>query len=127
MNFTNYLKSVLVITALSVFLFAIPLLLMDSKIGLGYIAGIPPQLFITLSWIAGWEYANKHFPEKAFGFTLAASPIRCLVEIAWFLLLMQVGTINIGVAVGSAMMHFALYTIPQVMCIRGSLTYDSCS
>ena len=125
MNFTNYLKAVSVITVISLCLFALPLTLLDGKVGLGYIAGIPPQLFVTLSWICGWEYAQKHFPDKAFGFTLAATPIRFLVEIAWVLLLMQIDTINIGVAVGSAMMHFALYTIPQVMCIRRAMDYNT--
>lgn len=99
-------------------------MLMDSEIALGYIAGIPPQLFVTLSWIAGWEYAQRNCPDKVFAFTLGAMPIRFMVEVAWFVLLSEVSTINIGVAVGSAMMHFALYTIPQVMCIKGALDWQ---
>ena len=125
MNFINYIKTVFGITALSVILFSFPLMLMDSEIGLGYIAGIPPQLFVTLSWIAGWEYAQRYCPDKVFAFTLGAMPIRFMVEVAWFYLLMQVDTIDIGVAVGSAIMHFALYTIPQIMCIRGKDNYVS--
>tara|TARA_R110000796_G_scaffold60666_6_gene140533 strand:+ start:21188 stop:21586 length:399 start_codon:yes stop_codon:yes gene_type:complete len=122
MNFLNYIKTVVGITAFSLVFFSLPLMLMDSEIALGYLAGIPPQLFVTLSWIAGWEYAQRNCPDKVFLFTLGAMPIRMLVEIAWFVLLLEVSTINIGVAVGSAMMHFALYSIPQVMCIQTALT-----
>ena len=125
MNFINYIKTVAGITALSLVFFSLPLMLMDSEIALGYIAGIPPQLFVTLSWIAGWEYAQRNCPDKVFAFTLGAMPIRFMVEVAWFVLLSEVSTINIGVAVGSAMMHFALYTIPQVMCIKGALDWQS--
>jgi hypothetical protein len=125
MNFINYIKTILGITALSVILFAFPLTLMDSKIGLGYIAGIPPQLFVTMSWIAGWEYAQRNCPERVFAFTIGAMPIRLMVEVAWFLLLSEVDTISMGVAVGSAMMHFALFTIPQIMCIRGVMDYNT--
>tara|TARA_R110000803_G_scaffold192790_1_gene255676 strand:+ start:142 stop:528 length:387 start_codon:yes stop_codon:yes gene_type:complete len=124
MNFINYIKTVAGITALSLVFFSLPLMLMDSEIALGYIAGIPPQLFVTLSWIAGWEYAQRNCPDKVFAFTLGAMPIRFMVEVAWFVLLSEVSTINIGVAVGSAMMHFALYTIPQVMCIKGALDWQ---
>tara|TARA_R110000782_G_scaffold79667_1_gene158120 strand:- start:1408 stop:1794 length:387 start_codon:yes stop_codon:yes gene_type:complete len=124
MNFINYIKTVAGITALSLVFFFLPLMLMDSEIALGYIAGIPPQLFVTLSWIAGWEYAQRNCPDKVFAFTLGAMPIRFMVEVAWFVLLSEVSTINIGVAVGSAMMHFALYTIPQVMCIKGALDWQ---
>ena len=122
MTFIAYLKTVLGITALSILFFAVPLTIMDSEIGLGYVGGIPPQLFVTLSWIAGWEYAQRNCPDKVFAFTLGAMPIRFMVEVAWFLLLSEVDTISMGVAVGSAMMHFALFTIPQIMCIRGALS-----
>tara|TARA_R110000751_G_scaffold74761_1_gene150985 strand:+ start:581 stop:976 length:396 start_codon:yes stop_codon:yes gene_type:complete len=127
MNFLNYIKTVVGITAFSLFFFSFPLMVMDSEIGLGYLAGIPPQLFVTLSWIAGWEYAQRNCPDKVFLFTLGAMPIRMLVEIAWFILLLEVSTINIGVAVGSAMMHFALYSIPQVMCIQKALKPKECT
>ena len=124
MNFITYIKTVVGITALSLVFFCIPLMVMDSEIGLGYVAGIPPQLFVTLSWIAGWEYAQRNCPDKVFVFTLGAMPIRFMVEVAWFLLLSEVDTISMGVAVGSAMMHFALYSIPQVMCIKGALNWQ---
>tara|TARA_R100001244_G_scaffold89008_1_gene67792 strand:+ start:455 stop:844 length:390 start_codon:yes stop_codon:yes gene_type:complete len=117
MNFRNYIKTIIGITALSLLLFCFPLMLMDNKLGLGYLAGIPPQLFVTLSWVAGWEYAQRNCPDKVFAFTLGAMPIRLMVEVAWFILLLQVDTISMGAAVGSAMMHFALFTIPQIMCI----------
>ena len=125
MNFINYIKIILAITALSAVFFALPLTIMDSEIGLGYMAGIPPQLFVTISWIAGWEYAQRNCPDKVFAFTLGAMPIRFMVEVAWFLLLSEVDTISMGVAVGSAMMHFALFTIPQIMCIRGALDWQT--
>ena len=125
MNFINYIKTIFAITAISAVFFALPLTIMDSEIGLGYIAGIPPQLFVTLSWIAGWEYAQRNCPDKVFAFTLGAMPIRFMVEVAWFLLLSEVDTISMGVAVGSAMMHFALFTIPQIMCIRGALSWQA--
>ena len=124
MNLTNYLKSIGGITILSVILFALPLTLMDSKVGFGYIAGIPPQLFVTLSWIAGWEFAQRNCPDKVFLFTLGAMPIRLLVEVAWFLLVLELDTVSIKVAVGSAVMHFALYTIPQILCIQGRVNYN---
>jgi hypothetical protein len=125
MNFINYIKTILAITAISAVFFALPLTIMDSEIGLGYMAGIPPQLFVTISWIAGWEYAQRNCPDKVFAFTLGAMPIRFMVEVAWFLLLSEVDTISMGVAVGSAMMHFALFTIPQIMCIRGALSWQT--
>ncbi len=125
MNFINYIKTILAITAISAVFFAFPLTIMDSEIGLGYMAGIPPQLFVTISWIAGWEYAQRNCPDKVFAFTIGAMPIRFMVEVAWFLLLSEVDTISMGVAVGSAMMHFALFTIPQIMCIRGALDWQT--
>ena len=122
MNFVTYLKTVAAITALSIVFFALPLTIMDSDVGFGYIAGIPPQLFVTLTWIAGWEYARRNCPEKVLDFTIGAMPIRFLVEVAWFLLLTQMENVNIAVAVGSAIMHFALFTIPQIMCIKNGST-----
>ena len=122
MNINTYLKAVGGLAAVSLGLFALPLFLVDTEIAMGYICGIPPQLFITLSWVGGYVYAQRNCPEKTFLYTLGLIPIRFLVEIAWFLLLMQVEDVNIMVAVGSAILHFALFTIPQTITINSDLS-----
>ena len=121
MTFQKYFTAVAGMTVLSVILFALPLMMFDVDIGRSYIAGIPPQLFITLSWVGGYAYAVKNCPDKTFALTLGFMPIRLLVELSWFYLLMQISDVNIGIAIGSAIMHFALFTIPQIMCISHAM------
>ena len=118
MNFTNYIKTIAGMTLCSLLMFALPLLLLNQEVAMGYVAGVPPQLFVTLSWIAGYEYARRNCPEKMFLYTIGMIPLRFAVEVAWFLLLMQVEQVNMAVAVGSAVIHFALYSIPQIMTIN---------
>lgn len=118
MNFTNYIKTVAGMTICSLLMFALPLFMLKQEVALGYIAGVPPQLFVTLSWIAGYEYARRNCPNKMFLYTIGMIPLRFAVEVAWFLLLMQVEQVNMAVAVGSAIIHFALYSIPQIMTIN---------
>lgn len=118
MDLKKYLLSVFAITFLSVLLFALPLVLLSPEIAKGYVCGIPPQLFVSLSWVLGYEYARKYCPEKTMLFTFGLIPIRFLVEVAWFYLLYLADSSIIGVAVGSAIIHFALFTIPQILCIN---------
>lgn len=118
MNASVYFKSIAGLTLCSLLMFALPLFLLAQDVALGYIAGIPPQLFVTLSWIAGYEYARRNCPDKMFLYTMGMIPMRFAVEIGWFLLLMQVEQVNMAVAVGSAVIHFALFSVPQIMTIN---------
>ena len=118
MNLANYLWCIAGITAFSVLCFGLPLAFADSAIALGYVAGVPPQLFVTLSWVLAYEYCRRNCPEKTLLLSFGMIPVRFVVEVAWFGLLWNVEQVNIGVAVGSAIMHFALFSVPQILTIN---------
>ena len=118
MILTNYIKAVALILGVSLFLFAMPLYFVDPSMAIGYISGIPPQVFVSLSWVWGAWYAFRNCPEKVFQFTLSFIPIRMAVEVAWFLMIAQNPDISLAIAVGSGIMHFALFMIPQAITIN---------
>lgn len=122
MNVRNYLYAVLGITLGSVLLFGLPLFMVDPEVARGYVCGVPPQIFVSVSWVGGYAYAQRHCPHRTFALTMGMIPVRFLVEIAWFLLLRQVDGVDILVAVGSAVIHFALYSVPQTLAINSHLS-----
>tara|TARA_A100000172_G_scaffold46213_1_gene28600 strand:+ start:3464 stop:3841 length:378 start_codon:yes stop_codon:yes gene_type:complete len=121
----QYIKAVTLILGVSLLLFAAPLYLVDPSLSVGYICGIPPQVFVSLSWVWGAWYAFKNCPEKVFQFTLSFIPIRMGVEVAWFLMVAQNSDISLAVAVGSGIMHFALFMIPQAVTINNLTTTNA--
>ena len=114
----SYFYILSAICGLSLFLFAVPLSWIDLDVSLAYILGIPPQLFVSISWVLGAWYGQKYYPDKIFLFTFGFIPIRFAIEVGWFLLLMQIANFNLGIAIASAIVHFSLFTIPQILFIN---------
>jgi len=101
----------------SLIVFGLPLGLLDSKYAIGFALGIPPQIFVSLSWALGAWYGWEKGWSTLRLLTIGMSPLRLAVELGWFYMIFNIFEEGVGIAVGSAMIHYVLFSIPMVVMI----------
>ena len=114
------LRTIALVTLSIVSLFGLPLLLADRDLGLQFILSIPPQAFISVSWLLGMRLSFFRSQAVYLTLTLGMFPIRLAIEAGWYMLLKNrvfddifVAAVS-GIIVLSVLMAVQTYYMCQV-------------
>lgn len=112
--FLKYIKLLGASVLVGFFLFILPFLIVHPPFGKGFFLGIPPMLFVVLSWMGGAWWAYDKNLNIFMAVTLGAMPIRILFNLAWVYLAMHIPDVSISCLIFSMMFYWIVFTIPEI-------------
>jgi hypothetical protein len=111
--FLRWLGVLGVIVGFSVFCVVLPLLVAHPPLGKTVLLAVPPNLFITLSWMAGAWYAYDKNRQLSMVLTVGMTPLRLAFFVSWFWLVSYVPGLNSLVLVVTMMVFWGLFSVPE--------------
>lgn len=116
-------RTIALVTLSIVVLFGLPLLLADRNLGVQFILSIPPQVFISVSWLLGMRLSFFKSQSVYLTLTLGMFPIRLGVEAGWFMLLKNrvFDDISISVISGIIILSVLMAVQTYYMCQVGNM------
>ena len=116
-------RTIALVTFSIVVLFGLPLLLADRNLGVQFILSIPPQVFISVSWLLGMRLSFFRSQAVYLTLTLGMLPIRLGVEAGWFMLLKNrvFDDISISVISGIIILSVLMAVQTYYMCQVGNM------
>jgi hypothetical protein len=111
--FLRWLGVLGVMVGFSVFCVVLPLLVAHPPLGKTVLLAIPPNLFVTLSWMAGAWYAYDKNRQLSMALTIGMTPVRLAFFVSWFWLVSCVPGLNMGVLLVTMIVFWALFAVPE--------------
>jgi hypothetical protein len=96
---------------------ALPINLADSSYGKGVILGLPPILFMTLSWVLGawWAWDKETYIFLAL--TMGGIPFRLGFGVLWVWFVAPMPGLNMTALVMSMMAYWIMFTVIEISMI----------
>lgn len=117
-NLKHYWLSLLAIPVLLLVVFFTPLWLIADLDIRSWILGLPPQLFVSVTWVLGYYFTKDKSTLVQWTWTVGMAPVRVVLECAWFYAIWELHRDFIAVAMVSAIIHFCFLSVPQVLVMR---------
>lgn len=100
---------------IGIFFFCVlPVFLAYPSVGRGMLLGLPPTVFMALSWVAGAWYAWDKDKSIFYACTMGAMPLRIGIGLMWSLFVLQLSDVNQGAYFIGAMVFWVAFTIVEV-------------
>lgn len=94
--------------------FISPALIAYPSIGRSLMMGLPPMLFVALSWMGGAWYAFGKERHLFLALTLGMMPLRCGIGLSWASFVLQLPDINPAAFIFGMMVFWVAFTIPEI-------------
>lgn len=112
--FTKYLK-ILTFCFLGTLLFLIlPTALAYPSFGKSLLMGLPPILFMSLSWLLGTWYSWDKERYIFLALTVGAMPLRCGLGLIWVAGISYLPEMNLGALIFGMMVFWMLFTTIEI-------------
>jgi len=111
--FLKWLGVLGVTVCFTVFCVILPLLMAHPPFGKTVLLAIPPNLFVTLSWMAGaWYTYDKNY-QLSMALTIGMTPVRLAFFVSWFWLVSYIPGLNMGVLAVTVIVFWGLFAVPE--------------
>jgi len=112
--FRRWLSLLGVMSLFSLCCVVLPLLVVHPPLGKTTLLAMPPNLFITLSWMAGAWYTFDKNRQLGMILTVGMTPVRFAFFAAWIWLATYVPGLDVKVLLLAMMIFWGLFTVPEI-------------
>lgn len=110
----KHIKNLLLMFGFVAICFVLPVYVAFPEIGRSMLLGIPPMIFIALTWMAGAWYAwDKEFP-IFMAMTLGAMPLRIGIGMVWSIFVFRIPALDIFAYFVGMMVFWVAFTFVEV-------------
>lgn len=111
---SKHIKNLLIMFVFVFLLFVLPVYAAFPEIGRSMLLGMPPMVFIALTWMVGAWYAwDKEFP-IFMAMTLGAMPLRIAIGLFWSIFVLQIPTIDTFAYFMGMMIFWVAFTFVEI-------------
>jgi hypothetical protein len=116
--FGKYLAIMGLMMLVIVVLGIVPMWLAYPPYGKAMLLGMPPMLFIAMTWMVGcwWAYDKERYIFMTI--TMGAIPIRVFSCLVWSVFVMKIPELSVDAFVFSMMIYWMAFTATEIMMIQ---------